>query len=112
VEVGVTFRSFTVEEQLDEVDALIRVFHRGHPSRMSAHGVNVLKSIAADLRGRVPDAPEIARSELQRRINDMMRSKTVLGFERGAMVGLAQELIGRWPTVKVALEKFEKELTE
>ena len=45
-------------------------------------------------------------TELERRIVFAQRSKTRLGYDRGALLGIAEELIGRWPTVKQALERF------
>ena len=68
-----------------------------------------LKEIARDLRGRLPEAPGKALLALQRRLADAAASKTVLGFEQRALMGIGEEVIGRWPTVRQALERFGTE---
>lgn len=117
-----TLRVFTADEQLGHVDALIEAceFSRRYSRRIDTmrdtKGVvvgneclAVLKSIAADLRGRRPEAPGIALAELARRLDRVLASKTSLGYEAGTLIGLAEELIGRWPTVRQALESFAEQ---
>lgn len=71
--------------------------------------VNALKEIAKDLRARAATAPSVAILEIERRLIAVARSKTRQGYETGAMIGVAQELIARWPVIRQALEKFGRE---
>lgn len=104
--------SFTLDEKIALVEGLIeasradvRVFGDSMASRRFA----LLKSIATDLRGRRGIAASRALYELERRIADAKRKKGPGGYKPGDVQGLAEELIGRWPTVKQALEKFGAE---
>ena len=74
------------------------------------HLVQIWVSIAKDMRARMESAPSVAETELQRRIDGAIRSKTALGYNNGDMRGIAEELIGRWPVVKQALERFGAEI--
>ena len=100
---------FTTQEKLSTVESLIEAFRRIEKNDDNYHRLQVLGSIASDLRGRLNVAPSVALTELERRITAAIRSKTKHGYENGAMVGLGEELIGRWPCVKQALEKFGAE---
>lgn len=101
-----TIHSTTIHEQLAVVDRmLINEYRSGTRS-------DALRAIAADLRARLDGVPSAAATALQQRINVVKASKTALGYSDGTMVALAQELIGRWPTVKLALERFETEVSE
>lgn len=104
--------TITVEEKLAEVDRIVS--EMGFRERRAEGGVcdrdcrtrEVLKAVAADLRGRLDAAPSAAATTIQRRIDSLYRSRTVLGYDRDGLVGLGQELIGRWPIIKQALEKI------
>jgi hypothetical protein len=102
----VTLYTFTTEEKLAEVERQIEALRRLAATEDNYRQIRIVRSIAADLRGRLGGAPSIALAELERRIVFAHRSKTRLGYDRGALVGIAEELIGRWPTVKQALERF------
>ena len=99
-------RFYSSAEKLGAVEALIETFRRTSTTPTDFDRLWILKSIAADLRGRIGGTPHIAMVELERRITGAMRSKTNLGYENGAMVGISEELIGRWAIVKQALEKL------
>lgn len=101
-------KNFTANETLDALEATIGCLDkRGlvSPQRLAA-----LKSLVEDIRGREPIASRTAKRELERRINDLIRTKTPAGaYNQGGLVGLAQELLGRWPTVKQALDLMDEE---
>ena len=97
---------FTTEEKLREVENLIEAIRQTSRSDADDRRLAVMKALATDLRGRLDTAPNIALTELERRVAAAVRSKSSLGYKNGAMVGLGEELIGRWPTVRQALEKF------
>ena len=67
--------------------------------------------IAAELRKGVPTAAGPALAELQRRIDRVQATNTGLGFSITALRSLAEEVIGRWSTIRRSLERFEKEAT-
>ena len=102
-------RFYSTAEKLSTVESLIESFRRTSTTPADYDRFWILKSLAADLRGRIGGTPHIAMVELERRITSAMKSKTNLGYENGAMVGVGEELMGRWPTVKQALEQFESE---
>lgn len=69
-----------------------------------------LKEIARDLRGRTPGAPSKALLALQRRLANAAASKTKgNGFDRGALAGIGEETIARWPCIRQSLERFGAE---
>jgi hypothetical protein len=81
----------------------------GAPEHRVYHG---LRAIAAELRARQPAAPGEALRALEARIEHVRRSKTRLGYDGRKLVALAEELVGRWPTVRLALEGLGTELKE
>jgi cobalamin biosynthesis protein CbiD len=89
----------TTDEKLRAVEALIEDL-RGNPE------AEVYKAIAKDIRARLDSAPSAALHEIERRMAAVQRTRSRLGYENGALVGVAQEVIGRWPVVKLALELF------
>jgi hypothetical protein len=68
-----------------------------------------LCAVAKDLRGRHPANASETLIALQRRIADAAATKTNtpgLGFDEMMLVGIGQEVIGRWPTVRQALQRL------
>lgn len=113
---------FPTEEQIKQLDAVIGAFEqsrryaaktglvsRGGQSGVTAgeHTLAVLKSIAADLRGALPATADDVRQRLEGRVGDALRLKNEIGCsEAGTMFALAEEFLGAWPSVKVALAAF------
>lgn len=97
----------TTHELLNAVEALI-VAER----RLTGRKNEVLCEVAADLRGRLSEAPCMAMLYLDQRLQAMKRSKTAIGYSEGTMMGVAQELLHRWPVVKQALERFGAKIEE
>lgn len=101
----------TLQEKIDAVEAVIedlrwaRNADEGRLRRRHA----ALRAVAADLRARLAGAPTIVEVALEQRMRAVQRSKTMLGYGNGAMVGLAQELVARWPAVKQGLELLGRE---
>lgn len=94
----------TTDEKLNVVERLIeewRWARDGHTDQRQVY--EVLKSIAKELGARRVGAPGVVEVELERRMAAVQASKTSLGYAVPAMVGLAQELVGRWQTVIHAL---------
>jgi hypothetical protein len=105
-----TLRSYTAEEKIEELERAIGALRRG--KMPGAAAVEVLKEIAKDLRARQPGAAGAALLALQRRIADAAATRTGVngvGFDPNALLGIGQEIIGRWATVRQALERFEEE---
>jgi hypothetical protein len=98
-------RRFTVEEKLAVVDAMIeRRRLRCSRDARDEHTYAVLKAIALDLRARLPGRPSTAEDEIGRRVEAVAASQTALGYSNGALVGLAEQVVGHWPAVKQGLE--------
>ena len=99
--------SITLQEQLAVIDRLLIEERKNSGTRNDA-----LRAIAADLRARLERAPTVAVVELQRRINYVKQSKRETNaYSDGTLIALGQELVGRWPVVKLALERFEAEVS-
>jgi hypothetical protein len=98
----------TVEQQIAVVEELIEGFRwarrPGSDDKVN-QTYRVLKQIAADLRGRMADSIPITVRMLQQRIDCAVQSK----HAPGPMQGVAEELIGRWATVRLALERLAQE---
>lgn len=91
-----TLHVFSTSEKLDEVERLLRVDPRNE----------LLKAVAADLRARLDGAPSAALTLLERRVVGAVRAKTPVGYPHNHLVGVAEELLGKWALVKQALEMF------
>jgi hypothetical protein len=100
----VTLRLFTVDEQAAHLEAVIGALRGG--KRPATASIEVLKSIAKDLRARVNAPGHAVLLDLQRRIADAAASRTTLGWDVGALRGIAEQVIGHWPTIRQALERF------
>lgn len=99
----------SIDEQIIEVERLIETFRWARaydvPEGLT---YRALKQVATDLRARLPGTASDAANAIERRIEDANRSKTHLGYAINALRGLGEELIGRWPTIRHALEEQEK----
>ena len=104
-----TLRMFTAEQQIEELEGLIRDVRIGRRPTVS---MDVVKSIIADIQGRHPEEAGIALSELRRLLADAAASRTAMGWSAGSLRAIAENVIGRWPTIRQCLERFEAELTE
>lgn len=107
-----TLREFTIDEQIEQLDAVISGLRQVSVGRrptmiVSRRTLDALKSIAADLRGRQPQNANVALIEIGRRINAALRSKDAGGrFDDATIAMLGHELIGRWPCVRQALQNL------
>ncbi len=90
-----TTKAFTTAEKLAVIENIIE-----NPS--PGDDVDVLKSIARDLRGRLDGTPSVALAEMDRVVVAALRSRAAPGH----MIALGQETLRRWPTVKQSLELF------
>ena len=101
----------TDAEILKEIEGLIEEyrFARDFPAGSAERRTYIaLKAVASDIRGRRLKAGSEAITALQGRMDALKRA----GHHRGprrtdALIGLAEELVGRWPSVRQALESFD-----
>lgn len=101
----------SVQEQIETVEALIEAFRQTARAPADDRRLAALKAIATDLRGRLGAAPSVALHELERRMVAVRRNPRGSGSGRvNAQIGVAEELVCRWPTVKQALERFGAEI--
>ena len=108
-----TLRMFTAKQQVDAIDAVIRDVSLGRRVSPTKIEIEILKSIRADLMARYPEEPGVALRELQRRLADAAASRgSGPSWGDGALRGIGQQVIGHWPTIRQALERFEAEITE
>ncbi len=103
-----------LEDQLRAIDAMIVELRRSAgirvadgPSHEEARvRYEVLKAIAADLRGRLDRPRSLALGEIERAIRRMLATKGPLGYADGQMLALASCLTRHWPFVRQALEHY------
>lgn len=97
------------EKKLAVIERLIEAMRwvRDQPEHPEHATYTALKSIAADIRGSMPTTVGQARRQLQQRIDAVRASKTRLGYSNNLLIALAEELLGRWPAVCQALERYE-----
>lgn len=97
----------SLDEQIAAVDRCLEDFRhaRSQPGTLENKTYFALRAIADELRGRKPEACRHTLRLLAARV-DAARS---VRMADGAMRGVAEVLISRWPTVRQALEKFERE---
>lgn len=93
--------NLSIDDKIFEVERLLEEFRwaRGAPATAEHKTWLVLRALASELRGRKAEAPSQAETQLERRRLAVIASKTRLGYANGPLVGLAQELLGRWETV-------------
>lgn len=92
-------------EQLAVVERFIEEFRwaRCEVGAPQERTYRALKLIAKDLRARLPEAAPEAAQALQRKIDAAGRAKDP-ARRVSALRAVAEELVGRWPTVRRALE--------
>lgn len=100
---------FTDSEKLFALEKMIETLRGTAQTDEDRKRIKIMGSIALDIRARMDNAPTVALAQIERRITSVMRHKTRLGYERNTMIGLAEEVVGRWPIVRQALEKFGAE---
>ena len=98
------------QEMLFEVERLIEDFRwaRNQTDAIEHRTYLVLKALADDIRGRQPLTVGSTAHRLQERIDNAAQSKSALGYGTGHLIGIGQEVIGCWSTLRQALEKFEQ----
>lgn len=111
-----TLRIISLEEKLAAVmfaaDEARRQFRP--PGSMAQRRYETLKAVAADLRQRQELPRNQTLGELTRRLQimkDAPRSE-VGHYDNGQLVGVANFVISRWPTISQALELFGEESAE
>lgn len=110
---------YMLVDQIAAVEAVIgeiRQYTEPH-TEADKKMLGVMASIAKDLRSRIPENIGKTRVAIHQRIN-LANSKRdashnhLNGYQEKHLIGIAEELIGRWPTVRQALEKFEQETAD
>ena len=103
-----TLRLFTIEEKLAALHVeLVEARRELRPPGSNAQRhYEILKSIGADLQARRELPRNNALGDLERRLAQVARSKTALGYDRNQMAELANVVINKWSVISQALECF------
>jgi len=101
-------RNFSLDDKLQAIETLIVDLRwaRSDPLVPEFKTYWVLKALADDVRGRQLAVKIDTLVNLQKALDAVYASKTRLGYDIGKLQNLAERLIGRWPTVRQALEYF------
>lgn len=98
-----TLHLFTDEEKLAEIDRIIRSMKEFKLKFSERRQIDIMISIAKDMRAKQPEAPSQALTEIERSLVAVERSKTRLGYDERTLIHLANDVIGYWPTLRAAL---------
>lgn len=96
----------TIDEKLAALERCIEDFRwaRGGPDSPERQTYDALKELSAELRARRGRAPSVAAVELERIITSAKVSRLAGGHVRR----LAEEVIGRWHTIRQALDRYQE----
>lgn len=103
-------QSFTEAEKLEVVEHFIQQWR---PARSGGDSGGrdvylILKSIASDYRGRAPGRAGAIGTEIERLVDSAKLYKADDGnYTDGRLRRIALFVIGAWPTIRQALDKFE-----
>lgn len=106
---------FTDLEKLTTVEVLITHWRSGRlsPILNERRTLLILKEIADDIRARDPNQATETIRMLERAIENarraLHRTTNAFGYPPGNLREVAEIAIGRWPSIREALERFEKE---
>lgn len=95
---------FDDTEKLKELERVIVRLRREIPK--DRHCLEVLRSVADDYQYRKPERRSQAITRLDARVASVKRAGNA-GSAMGALIGLGQEIIGVWPSVRRALASWE-----
>ncbi len=99
---------FTLAEKIFVIDGLIEGVRwaRMRPELGEHITYATLKAIAADLRARHGESPNVTEVEIGRRIEAVRQAKCVNGNLDAAISSLGREVYSRWAVVRHALGRF------
>ena len=105
---------FTDLEKLTTVDVLITHWRSGRlsPILNGRRTLLILKEIADDIRGRDPKQATKTLLLLDREITNARKARdrtSTGGYPLGNIKAVGEITIGRWPSIREALERFGKE---
>jgi hypothetical protein len=102
-------RVMSREDQLRIVEEIIT--HLKFQDRQG-ETVTALKTIAGELRARMELPRSNALGELERAMRRLQETKTSLGYDQRQLAAVANVIVSKWPTVRLALENFGEESAE
>lgn len=100
----------TLDEKIEIVERFIRDRRDASNGTKQDHDRAILCAIASDLRARQATAPSAAEDQIERRLRGVRNAQERGDDLTGAKMSLANEIMGRWPVIRQALEKFGAEL--
>lgn len=102
-------RLLTDVEKFAEIDRLITQLVTADRMAPNTLTLRVLKSIALDLQAQPGKAPRVLEA-LDFQVRSALRCKARLGYiEQSNHQAVSESLLGHWPVVRKALEKFGEE---
>jgi hypothetical protein len=100
-----------IDEQLRVIELMLRNYRRAAEdgNEIARQNYEALKTVAGGLQARLDNSRSDTLAELERALDQVLRSKVPDGYEEGQMINLAGVVIRRWQTIAQALEAFEGE---
>lgn len=99
---------FSDQEKIEQIERVIRQMKAAKIKVASRREIDVMISLACDLRGRAPAASVEAITKFEALLAVAQRRKLTIGYETSTLVDLAKHFIGMWPTVRAALERVNR----
>lgn len=103
---------FSLDAKVEALNLEIEEARKGRREPGSAlhRHYQVLQAIAADLRARQPLPRNDALADLEAALRLMKSARTNAGhYDQARMIAVAEVVVGRWPVISQALEKFKEE---
>jgi hypothetical protein len=101
------FRVIPILDQINVLERLIREYEvspRRAPACFNVDEINALKSLAKELRVRLPGAESRTLRALEERMNRLEKARLPDGeYDLGAQRNLVIHLISHWPVLRAAL---------
>lgn len=103
----------TIDEKIEMLEGIIKQYRwarNEEPMSAPRQILDALRSIVADLRARKATAPNAAEQQIERRLRGIHNAQERGDNPDGAKISMANEVMGRWPVIKQALERFGAEI--
>lgn len=98
-----SFKIVSDEEKLDQLAVMIRRLKDKPKSDVIERQLDTLRSLAMDVRARLPKATTKHVADLDRRMSEVTRTRSGLGYNAAALTSLAFDVMAKWAAIRQAM---------